>query len=88
MAMATLKQSKSYKRNTPAGHEYTVTRMDVEDVEQELVEFERRYGMSSEEFARKWRRGEMDCGVMDYFDWATDCYFAYLQGRAELDIGR
>ena len=86
--MATLKQNKSYGGKTPAGHEYTVTRMDIEDVERELVEFEQRYGMSSQEFARKWRQGEMDCGVTDYFDWAASCYFAFLQGRPELDIGR
>ena len=86
--MATLKQRKSYKRRTPAGHEYTVTHLDEEDVERELAEFEDRYGISSEEFAHKWKRGEMDCGVTDYFDWAASCYFAYLQGRAELDIGR
>ena len=30
-------------------------------------------GCLREEFAGKWNRGEMDCAVMDYFDWAGDC---------------
>ena len=61
---------KTYTKTTPMGHEVTVTEMTREDVEQELAEFEAKYGMSSEEFAARWNRGEMDCAVMDYFDWA------------------
>ena len=64
---------KTYTKTTPMGHKVTVTEMSREDIEQELAEFEAKYGMSSEEFAGKWNRGEMDCAVMDYFDWAGDC---------------
>ena len=43
------------------GHGVTVAEMSIEDIEQELAEFEAKYGMTSEEFAGKWNRGEMDC---------------------------
>lgn len=62
----------------------TLTR---EDIERELAEFEAKYGMSSQEFAGKWNRGEMDCAVMDYFDWAGDCkYMSRMHGFKELEI--
>ena len=64
---------KTHTKTTPMGHEITVTEMSREDIEQELAEFEAKYGMTSEEFVGKWNRGEMDCAVMDYFDWAGDC---------------
>ena len=78
---------KTYTKTTPMGHEVTVTEMSREDVEQELAEFEAKYGMTSEEFAAGWNRGEMDCAVMDYFDWAGDCdYMAEEQGVEKLRI--
>ena len=78
---------KTYTKTTPMGHEVTVTEMSREDVEQELAEFEAKYGMSSQEFAGKWNRGEMDCAVMDYFDWAGDCgYMAEEHGMKKLKI--
>ena len=62
-------------------------RLSREDVERELAEFEAKYGMTSQEFARKWNRGELDCGVMDYFDWSGDCdYMASEHGVKELAI--
>ena len=80
---------KSYTKTTPMGHEITVTEMSREDIEQELAEFEAKYGMTSEEFAGKWNRGEMDCAVMDYFDWAEDCdYMAEEHGLGKLRIVR
>ena len=78
---------KTYTKTTPMGHEVTVTEMSREDIEQEIAEFEVKYGMSSEEFAGKWNRGEMDCAVMDYFDWAGDCsYMAEEHGVKKLRI--
>ena len=78
---------KTYTRTTPMGHEMTVTEMSREDIEQELAEFEAKYGMTSAEFAGKWNRGEMDCAVMDYFDWAGDCdYMAEEHEFEELRI--
>lgn len=80
-------KSKTYTKTTPMGHEVTVSELTREDIEQELAEFEAKYGMSSEEFAGKWNRGEMDCAVMDYFDWAGDCkYMSRAHGIRELEI--
>ncbi len=78
---------KTYTKTTPMGHEVTVTEMSREDIEQEIAEFEAKYGMSSQEFAGKWKRGELDCAVMDYFDWAGDCkYMSRVHGIEELEI--
>ena len=78
---------KTYTKATPMGHEVKVIELTREDIEQELAEFEAKYGMSSREFADKWNRGEMDCAVMDYFDWAGDCdYMAEEHGIERLRI--
>ena len=59
----------------------TLTR---EDVEQELAEFEAKYGMTSAEFAPKWNNLELEC-TADYFDWAMGCdYMARAHGIEEL----
>ncbi len=71
---------------TPMGNEIRVRRLTQEDVERELAELEAKYGMTSQEFAGKWNRGELDCGVMDYFNWEFYCDSAYRHGRAELEI--
>lgn len=42
--------------------------------------------MSSEEFAAKWNRGELDCAVMDYFNWAGNCSYMYRKGVEALKI--
>ena len=85
--MVEQKQSKQYTIRTPMGHEVQVKRLSKEDVERELAELEAKYGMTSQEFARKWNRGELDCGVMDYFDWEGHCdYMAREHGAKELAI--
>ena len=85
--MVEQKQSKQYTIRTPMGHEVQVKRLSREDVERELAEFEAKYGMTSQEFAGKWNRGELDCGIMDYFDWSGDCdYMASEHGVKELAI--
>ena len=59
----------------------TLTR---EDIEQELAEFEAKYGMTSKEFAPKWNSLELEC-TADYFDWAMDCdYMARVHGIKDL----
>ena len=84
--MVEQKQSKSYTIRTPMGHEIQVKRLSREDVERELAELEAKYGMTSQEFAGKWNRGELDCGVRDYFVWVGYCHFAYKHGRADLEV--
>ena len=80
-------KQKTYQKTTPMGHEVTVTELTREDIEQELAEFEAKYGMTSREFAARWNRGEMDCAVMDYFDWAGNCkYMSRVHGIKELEI--
>lgn len=63
-----------------------VIRISSEDIERELAEFEAKYGMSSEEFAAKWNRGELDCAVMDYFNWAGNCSYMHGKGVEALKI--
>ena len=88
--MVEQKQKQKYKTFKLAdGREIKVEAKTLtrEDIERELAEFEAKYGMSSEEFAGKWNRGEMDCAVMDYFDWAGDCkYMSRVHGIRELEI--
>ena len=72
--MTKQKQSKHYTIRTPMGQEVQVTRMSREDIEREIVEFEEKYGMTSEEFSRKWSRGELDCGVRDFVAWIGYCH--------------
>ena len=79
-------RGKTYKRRTPGGHEYTVYELTQEDVEDELAEFEERYGMTSQEFIVKWKRGELDCAVGDYFSWYGACYSAESWGRVNMDV--
>ena len=79
-------RGKTYKRRTPAGHEYTVYELTQDDVEDELAEFEERYGMTSQEFIVKWKRGELDCAVGDYFSWYGACRSAATWGRVNMDV--
>ena len=44
---------KTYTKMTPMGHKVTVTEMSREDIEQELAEFEAKYGMSSGRVCRQ-----------------------------------
>ena len=47
-----------------------------EDVKLKLAEFEAKYGMTSEEFSRRWNQGELDCGVRDFIAWVGYCHAA------------
>ena len=42
---------KTYIKTTPMGHEVAVTKLAMEDTEQELAEFEVKHAMTTEEFA-------------------------------------
>ena len=79
-------KQKNYTIQTPMGHKIQVIRLSQEDIERELGELEAKYEMTSQEFVGKWNRGELDCGVMDYFTWAGYCDSAYRNGRDELEI--
>ena len=62
-----------YTITTPAGYEVTVERLTEDDLRRSLGEFEAKYGMTSKEFVKRWSRGELDCAVMDYFEWEFCC---------------
>lgn len=79
-------KDKTYTIRTPKGHRVQVIRISSEDIERELAEFEAKYAMSSEEFAAKWNRGELDCAIMDYFNWAGNCSYMYRKGVEALKI--
>ena len=80
-------KQKTYTITTPTGHEVTVKQSSKDDVEREMAEFEAKYGMSSAEFAAKWNAGELDCAVMDYFEWEGYCdYMAKEYSVKELKV--
>ena len=83
--MVVQKRKESTTR-TPMGHTVQVTHQSKEDVERELATLEKRHGMTSQEFVVQWNRGELDCGVGEYFDWVGLCHSAYDYGRTELRI--
>ena len=61
----------------------TLTRKDIE---QELAEFEAKYGMTSEEFATKWKNRKLEC-THDFLNWAMNCkYMARVHGVKKLSI--
>ena len=62
-----------YTLITEFGHEVTVERLTEGDLRRSLREFEAKYGMSSKEFVNRWSAGELDCAVMDYFEWEACC---------------
>ena len=62
-----------YTIMTEAGYEITVIRLTEDDLRRNLREFEAKYGMTSKEFVKRWSAGELDCAVMDYFDWEFYC---------------
>ncbi len=76
----------SYTITTEAGYEITVLpRPTEDDLRRSLREFETKYGMTSKEFVKRWSRGELDCAVMDYFDWEAYCdTLARLCGEEDL----
>ena len=70
---------------TESGYEITVKRLDEDDLRRNLREFEAKYGMSSKEFVKRWSAGELDCAVMDYFEWEACCdSLARVYGEEEL----
>ena len=76
----------SYTITTEQGYEITVLpRPTEDDLRRSLREFEAKYGMTSKEFAKRWGRGELDCAVMDYFEW-EDCCEALAQVYGEEDL--
>ena len=64
---------KNYTIKLKSGHHMKVRRLSESDVRKKLSEFETKYGMTSREFAGKWNHGELDCAVMDYFEWEWLC---------------
>ena len=73
MTAATATKPTRYTITTPAGYEVTVERLTEGDLRQGLDEFEAKYGMTSKEFVKRWSGGELDCAVMDYFEWEACC---------------
>ena len=51
-------------------HEAEEYGQHLRDTEAELAEFERRYGLASDEFFRRWQAGEAGDSV-DYTEWAA-----------------
>lgn len=77
---------RNYTYTLKGGATATVKYLSQADIERELAEFETKYGMSSEEFAGKWNRGELNCAVMDYFNWAGNCDYMRRKGVEALKI--
>ena len=71
---------------TPMGHAVQVVHLSEEDIERGLTTLEKKHGMTSQEFVVRWNRGELDCGVDEYFEWAGLCRSAYDYGRTDLRI--
>ena len=51
-------------------YEADVSRAQLDQLQADLVEFERRYGLSSDEFYRQYQAGQTD-DRMDYVEWAS-----------------
>ena len=74
-----------YTLMTESGYEITVKRLTEGDLRRNLREFEAKYGMTSKEFVKRWSGGELDCAVMDYFDWEFYCdSLARVYGEEDL----
>ena len=74
-----------YTLITESGYEVTVERLTEGDLRRSLSEFEAKYGMTSKEFVKRWSGGELDCAVMDYFEWEACCdSLARVYGEEEL----
>ena len=74
-----------YTLITESGYEVTVERLTEGDLRRNLREFEAKYGMTSKEFVKLWSAGELDCAVMDYFEWEACCdSLARVYGEDEL----
>jgi len=56
----------------------------LRDLERDLHELEQQYGMSSEEFTRRWQAGQMP-DAADLMDWnALYCMASQIRARLEL----
>ena len=76
---------RSYTIMSKNGYEITVTHLTEDDLRRSLREFEAKYGMTSKEFVKRWNGGELDCAVMDYFEWETRCEaLARVYGEEDL----
>ena len=76
---------RSYTIMSKSGYEITVTHLTEDDLRRRLREFEAKYGMTSKEFVKRWNGGELDCAVMDYFDWEAYCEgLARVYGEEDL----
>ena len=74
-----------YTLTTESGYEVTVERLTEDDLRRSLREFEAKYGMTTKEFVKRWSGGELDCAVMDYFDWEFYCdSLARVYGEEDL----
>ena len=62
-----------YTLITEFGYEITVERLTEDDLRRSLRGFEAKYAMTSKEFVKRWSAGELDCAVMDYFEWEACC---------------
>ena len=88
----TLEEGKSEKPRrytliTELGYEITVERLTEDDLRRSLREFEAKYGMTSKEFVKRWSAGDLDCAVMDYFEWEACCdSLARVYGEEELKV--
>ena len=72
---------------TDTGYEITAECLTVDDMRERMREFETKYGMTSKEFAKRWGGGELDCAVMDYFEWEDYCdTLATVYGEEDLKI--
>ena len=78
---------RSYTIMSKSGYEITVTHLTEDDLRRRLREFEAKYGMTSKEFVKRWSGGELDCAVMDYFDWEFCCEgLARVYGEEDLKV--
>ena len=87
MTIETANETKpaSYTIMSEAGYEITVNHLTEDDLRRSLREFEAKHGMTSKDFVKRWSRGELDCAVMDYFDWEFYCDgLARLYGEDDL----
>ena len=74
-----------YTIMTEAGYEITVERLTEDDLRRSLRDFESKYAMTSKEFVKRWSAGELDCAVMDYFEWEACCdSLARVYGEEDL----
>ena len=66
---------------------FKVLELSIDMLEERLKAFEKKYGMDSKDFYRKYNRGELDESAMyDFIDWATFYEMASLKGSRQLTV--